>query len=80
MNVYEEMADLFMQSLAGEMAGLTREEFIAKVRAEWPDEEVARAGFERLKRAALRQVEQAEAEAAKRGQKIVGIGYPVAKE
>jgi hypothetical protein len=80
MSIYEEMADLFMNSLAGETSGITRDEFIAKVRAEWPDEEIARAGFERLKRAALRQVEQAEAEAAARGQKIVGIGYPVAKE
>lgn len=80
MSIYEDMADLFMGSLAGELSGVTRDEFIAKVRAEWPDEEIARAGFERLKRAALRQVEQAEAEAAKRGAKIVGIGYPVAKE
>ena len=79
MSIYDEMTDMFMSSLAGEISGLTRDEFMARIRAEWPDEEIARAAFERLKRAALRMQEQAEAEAARRGAKIVGIGYPVEK-
>lgn len=77
MSIYDEMADLFMSSLAGEMSGLTRDEFLAKLKTEWPDEEIARAAYERLKRAALRMQQEAENAAAARGAKIVGIGYRI---
>jgi len=78
-SIYDEIADLFMASLAGEVSGVTREQFIDRVRKQWPTEKIAREQFDILQKRAAVDVAKAERDAAARGQKIVGIGYPVKK-
>lgn len=78
MSIYEEMADVFMSSLAAQVTGLTREQFIASVRAKWPDENTARKMFVTMRRQAEQAVERAKADAAERGCAIVGVAVPVA--
>jgi hypothetical protein len=77
MSIYDEIADVFMRSLAGELSGITREQFIAHVRAKWPTEDEARKGFEELRGRATRELNEAMRDAAARGKAIVGIGYKV---
>ncbi len=46
---YEQMADEFMSSLAGQLSGVSRKEFIDKLKSTYPDEKDAQARFERAK-------------------------------
>lgn len=53
MSVYDEVADLFMDTMTGQasmqMNGLTRAQLIEIMRAKFPTEETLRAEFVRLK-------------------------------
>lgn len=77
--VYDDIADIFMSSLAAQVSGVTRAEFIARIREKWPTEEEARAGFESIRKMASAKLDEAQREAMKRNARIVGIAYPVKK-
>lgn len=79
MTVYDEIADMFMQSLAAQVAGVSRTDLIKHLRATWPTEDEARKGWEQVKARADATVKAFEREAAARGQTIIGIAYPVKK-
>lgn len=74
-DAYEEFAELFMNSLAGQMAGLSKEQVIAKFRFTFPDEAQFRAHVATLQATAEQQVAAAQAQ-LKPGQQL-GIAYPV---
>lgn len=76
MNTYDEIADIFMQSLAAQVSGVTREQFIARLKEKCPTEADARRFFEQTQVQAKESLAHAEMEAAKHGGKIVGIAYP----
>jgi anthranilate phosphoribosyltransferase len=75
--VYDEIADVFMTSLAAEVSGVTRGEIMRRMREKWPTEEQARAAFEEMSRQAEALADEARRDAAKRGHVVVGIGYRV---
>lgn len=48
-DIYEEMADMMLTTLAGELAGLSREQFIATFRSKFPVESEFRELVEKTK-------------------------------
>jgi hypothetical protein len=48
MSVYDEIADFFMSTMVGQLSGATREQIIAKAKATWPTEDIARAKINEL--------------------------------
>ena len=77
MTIYDEIADMFMASLAGQISGVSREEFIMRVKTKYPSEDEARAFFEAALSRGRAFAEQAERDAIARGVRIIGIGYQV---
>lgn len=72
---YETYTDVFMSSLAGEMSGLSKEQFLALLKTKFPNEADFVATMEALAAHAGMQIEQAQAK-LKPGQTL-GIGYPL---
>ena len=48
-DIYEEMADMMLTTMVGQMAGLTREQFIETFKTKFPEESEFRALVERTK-------------------------------
>jgi hypothetical protein len=80
MDIYDEIADMFMSSLAAEVAGVSRAELMEHLRAKWPTEYEARQGFAEIKARATTTVNELQREAAKRRKVVIGIAYPVKKD
>ena len=72
---YEQYADIFMSSLAGEMSGLSKAQFIALCKTKWPIQTEFVAMMASLQGHAEMQVEQAQAK-LQPGQTL-GIAYPI---
>lgn len=72
---YEKYADIFMSSMAGEMSGLTKDQFIVLCKSKFPDEAAFVKQMEALTAHAEMQIEQAQAK-LKPGQTL-GIAYPI---
>jgi hypothetical protein len=72
---YEKYADIFMSSMAGEMSGLTKEQFIALCKSKFPDEVAFAKQMDSLAAAAEKHIEQAQAQ-LKPGETL-GIAYPI---
>ena len=60
--LYEEMADLMLTTLAGEMAGLNREQFIALFKSKFPNETEFRTLVEATKAQGEAAIAQAQAQ------------------
>lgn len=61
MNAYDELADLMMQSLASQLGGWSRDQVMAAMRAQFPDEAQLRAFADSLRAQAEAQVAAAQA-------------------
>lgn len=72
---YEKYADIFMSSMAGEMSGLTKGQFIALCKSKFPDEVAFAKQMEALTAHAQMQIEKARAQ-LKPGHTL-GIAYPI---
>jgi hypothetical protein len=48
MSVYDEIADFFLSTMVGQLSGATREQIIAKAKATWPTEALARQRIDEL--------------------------------
>jgi len=72
---YEQYANIFMSSMAGEMSGLTKEQVIALCKTKWPTQTEFVAMMASLENHAETQIEQARAQ-LKPGQTL-GIAYPI---
>lgn len=69
-----------MSTMAGELSGVTREQFIERFKKLYPTEEAARAVYRAMQKNAEDMAKQAEQDAAARGMKVVGIGYRADKD
>lgn len=69
-----------MGTMAGELSGVTREQFIERFKKLYPTEESARAVYSEMQKQAEAAQAKAEKDAAARGMKVVGIGYRVDKK
>lgn len=78
--LYDEIADLFMASLAGQLSGVTREMFIERMKATYPTEEGLRKFYDSLQQQAQAMVAQVERQAAANGSRVVGVAYPIPNE
>jgi hypothetical protein len=74
-DAYEQFADVFMGTLAGQMAGLTRDQFIAQCKAKYPDPKAFADLIAQITAVAEKQVTQAQA-SLKPGQ-VLGVAYPL---
>ena len=72
---YEKYADIFMSSMAGEMSGLSKVQFIALCKSKFPDEAAFVKQMEELTEFAEMQIAQAQAQ-LKPGQSL-DIAYPI---
>lgn len=72
---YEKYADIFMSSMAGEMSGLTKDQFVVLCKSKFPDEAEFVKTMAALTATAEAQIAQAQAQ-LKPGQKL-GIAYPI---
>lgn len=72
---YEKYAEIFMSSMAGEMSGLSKDQFIALCKTKFPDEAAFVKQMEALTAHAEMQIAQAQAQ-LKPGQTL-GIAYPI---
>ena len=79
-NFYEQVADVFMATMAGELSGVTREQFIARFKKRYPTEDAARAVYSEMQKQAEAAQAKAEKDAAARGMKVIGLGYRVDKK
>lgn len=75
MSAYEEFADLFMGTLAGEMSGLSRDQFLDLMKQRFPDESAFVRHMQDLQAVAQAQISQATAK-LKPGQELA-VGYSV---
>ncbi len=76
-NLYNEIADMFMESLAGQMSGITRDDFMARLKQQCPDEKSLSVFYSTVQTQANAMVADAQSRAEKSGSTIVGIAYPV---
>lgn len=75
MNAYEKFADIFMSSTAGQMTGMTREQFIQMCKIKYPLEDDFAKMVEYLELQAIEQVTQLQA-SLKSGE-VLAFAYPV---
>lgn len=75
MNAYEKFANIFMLSMAGQMSGLTREQFIQTCKSKFPVE----ADFVKMTAALEAQVAQqmAQMQASLKPGHVLAFGYPI---
>ena len=73
--LYEETADLMLSTMAGQQAGLTRDQFIALFKEKFPVESELRSFMATAKQQAETAIAEAQAQ-LKPGQSIM-IGFPV---
>lgn len=78
--IYDDIADVFMASLTAQMSGITRADFLRRIRTAWPTEDEARKHWAELCKRGEAFAEQAERDAKARGNTIIGVGYPVKKQ
>lgn len=74
-DAYDKYADIFMSSMAGEMSGLTKEQFTSICKAKFPVESEFVKSMEVLTAHAEMQIAQAQAQ-LKPGETL-GIAYPM---
>ena len=72
---YEKYADIFMSSMAGEMSGLTKVQFIALCKSKFPDEAAFVKQMDALTAHAEMQIAQAQAQ-LKPGH-VLAVAYPI---
>lgn len=72
---YEQYADIFMSSMAGQMSGLTKEQLMVLLKTKFPVEAEFVKSMEALSAHAEMQIAQAQAQ-LKPGQTL-GIAYPI---
>jgi hypothetical protein len=77
---YDQVADVFMASLAAELSGVTRAQFLERFKKMYPTVEAARVAYRELQERAEAMQKKAEEDAAARGMKVVGIGYRTDKK
>ena len=75
MSGYDKYADIFMGSMAGQMSGLTREQFIQTCKTKFPVE----ADFIKMAEAIAAQAQQhiAQAEASLKPGQVLAVAYPI---
>jgi hypothetical protein len=76
-DVYEQFADVFLSSMSGQMAGLSRDEVIAMFRKKWPNAAEFEAMIQTISAQAQDTISQAQAQ-LKPGE-VLAVGYPVDK-
>lgn len=75
MSAYEKYADIFLSSLAGEMSGLNKEQFIAICKSKFPDEAAFAKEMEVMTAQVEKQIEMVQAQL--KPNQILAFGYPV---
>lgn len=74
-DAYEKYADIFMSSMSGQMSGLTKAQFVARLKDKFPNEAVFVVQMEALTAQAEMQIAQAQAQ-LKPGQ-VLAVAYPI---